>query len=71
MIVFASVVLFVSALFNIVVWPQFWKRVTADPRATDEAGKRTRFYTVHAVLFSIAILIAACSLAAGLALLIG
>lgn len=71
MIVFAAIVLLVSAVFNIVVWPQFWKRVTVDPRATDEAGKRTRFYTVHAVLFGIAILISACCLAAGAALLIG
>lgn len=72
MTIFAAIVLLVSAAFNIVVWPRFWKRVADDPRATDQAtGKRTRFYTVHAVLISIALLIGVCALGAGLALLIG
>lgn len=71
MIIFAAIVLLISAVFNIVVWPQFWRRVVADPRAADESGRHTRFYTVHAVLFSFSILLAACSLAASLALFIG
>ncbi|CAG7608534.1 SCO4848 family membrane protein [Leucobacter soli] len=67
----AGILLLVNAAYNLIVWPRFWKRVTVDPRARDEAGKPTRFYTVHAVLIGIALLIAVVSAVAGIALLIG
>ncbi len=70
MTVFAGIVLLLNAVYNAIVWPQFWKRVTADPRARDEHGAKTRFYTVHAVLISIALVIALVSAFAGVALLI-
>ena len=70
MSVFAGIMLLVNAGYNAIVWPQFWKRVTSDPRARDEAGKPTRFYTVHAVLIGIALLIALASAVAGVALLV-
>ncbi len=70
MSVFAGIMLLVNAAYNAIVWPQFWKRVTSDPRARDEAGKPTRFYTVHAVLIGIALLIALASAVAGVALLV-
>ncbi|MGD9606405.1 MAG: SCO4848 family membrane protein, partial [Leucobacter sp.] len=38
MSVFAGIMLLVNAAYNAIVWPQFWKRVTSDPRARDEAG---------------------------------
>ncbi len=63
--------LLVNAGYNAIVWPQFWKRVAADPRARDEAGAPTKFYRVHAILISIAIVIAVASAFAGVALLIG
>lgn len=66
---FAGIVLLVNAFFNVIVWPQFWKRVTADPRARDEAGKTTGFYRVHAVLIVLALVIAAVSALAGILLL--
>ncbi|GAA4734569.1 hypothetical protein GCM10023216_29030 [Isoptericola chiayiensis] len=53
-----SVVLLVAAVWNLVVWPQFWRRVTKDPRARDDAGRPTRFYTVHAVLVGVSVLLA-------------
>lgn len=65
MTVFLGVLLLVNAVFNVVVWPRFWKRVTADPRARDAEGRKTRFYTVHAVLIAAAIVIAAVSAVAG------
>lgn len=68
MIIFSAIVLLLSAVFSLVVWPQFWKRVTSDPRATDDAGNRTRFYTVHAVLIGIAMVLAILSLVAGIGL---
>ena len=66
----AAVVLFVSAVFNVVTWPRFFKRVAADPRARDAAGKPTTFYTVHLVLVVIALVLAAASVAVGIALLV-
>lgn len=70
MSVFAGIMLLVNAAYNAIVWPQFCKRVTSDPRARDEAGKPTRFYTVHAVLIGIALLIALASAVTGVALLV-
>lgn len=70
MTVFAGILLLVNAFFNVIVWPQFWRRVTADPRARDESGKKTKFYTVHAVLISIALIIAVASAVAGIAVLV-
>lgn len=55
---FWSVVLIVAAVWNLVVWPQFWRRVTKDPRARDAAGRATRFLTVHAVLVGISVVLA-------------
>jgi hypothetical protein len=68
---FAAIVLFASALFNVVAWPRFLKRVSVDPRARDTAGRPTAFYRVHAVLVAIALVIAAASVIAGILLLIG
>ncbi len=71
MTVLAGILLLLNALFNAIVWPQFFKRVAADPRARDESGATTKFYRVHAVLIAIALVIAAVSAVAGIALLIG
>lgn len=69
MAIFAGIVLLLNALYNAIVWPRFWKRVASDPRARDEAGRPTRFYTVHAVLIGAALVIAAVSAVAGIGLL--
>lgn len=71
MVVFAGIMLLINALYNVIVWPRFWTRVTKDPRARDEQGRATRFLTVHAVLISLALLIAAISAIAGVMLLLG
>ena len=68
--ILAAVVLFVSAVFNVVTWPRFFKRVATDPRARDAAGKPTTFYTVHLVLVIIALVRAAASVVVGIALLV-
>lgn len=62
-------VLVVGAVFNVVTWPTFLRRVSRDPRATDAAGRRTRFFTVHLVLVVIAMVLAALFVA--LAILLG
>ena len=70
MLVFAAVVLFVGALFNLVAWPRFFQRVAKDSRARDAAGKPTTFYTVHFVLLLIALVIAVAAVVAGILLLV-
>lgn len=50
-----SVVLVLAGAWNLGVWPQFWQRVSADPRARDADGRVTRFFTVHLVLVSVSL----------------
>ncbi|KAM9864724.1 hypothetical protein ACIFOC_02466 [Leucobacter aridicollis] len=69
MVVFAGILLLINAVYNVIVWPRFWTRVAQDPRARDEQGRATKFLTVHAVLISIALLIAAVSAVAGVLVL--
>jgi hypothetical protein len=70
MTVFAAIVLFLNAAFNVFAWPQFFQRVAKDARARDAAGKPTAFLKVHAVLLGVASLLALASLIAGVLLLI-
>lgn len=62
--------LFLNAAFNLVVWPPFLRRVRNDARAFHSDGKPTRFFTVHMVLITTALVIAAASLVAGIAALV-
>jgi hypothetical protein len=62
--VFLAVLLLVNALFTIVVWPTFYRRVANDARARDDSGRPTRFLAVHRVIVGIAFLIAAASIVA-------
>ena len=57
-----TVILIANAVFNLVTWPTFFKRVARDPRARDSAGKPTPFFTVHLVLLIIGLALAALSL---------
>lgn len=66
-----SVLLFINAAFNVIVWPQFYKRIVADPRARDAEGNATAFLKVHAVLIAAALVIALVSVIAGIAALVG
>ncbi|MRJ75311.1 hypothetical protein GEV29_02055 [Aeromicrobium sp. SMF47] len=52
-----SVLLIVAGLWNLVIWPQFLRRVMKDPRARDEAGKATTFLTVHLVLVTVSMVL--------------
>ncbi|HEV7948706.1 MAG TPA: hypothetical protein VGP24_02960 [Glaciihabitans sp.] len=63
--------LLINAAFNVIVWPQFYRRIKSDPRARDAAGNATTFLKVHLVLISIALVIAAVSAVFGLLSLIG
>jgi hypothetical protein len=70
-VIVLSVVLFLNAAFNALVWPQFYKRVARDPRARDENGKATAFLKVHAILIAIALVLALVSVLVGIAALTG
>lgn len=61
-----AVLLLIGAAFSVVVWPAFLRRVAADPRARDAAGKPTRFLTVHVTLVAIAVVIAIAQAVAGI-----
>lgn len=66
-----AILLFLNAAFNVLVWPQFYKRVAKDPRSKDEQGKATRFLIVHAVLISVSLVLALVSVLVGIAALVG
>jgi len=70
-VIVLAVVLFLNAAFNALVWPQFYKRVSNDPRARDENGKPTAFLKVHAVLIAIALVLALVSVLVGVVALTG
>lgn len=61
-----SILLLVNAVFAVVVWPTFYRRVANDSRARDAAGRPTKFLTVHRVLIGIALLIALVSAVFGI-----
>lgn len=64
-----AALLLANAVFNVLAWPTFLRRVLRDPRARDAAGKATRFLTVHIVLVTIALLLAAVSAVVAIVLL--
>ena len=66
-----AALLIANGVFNVVVWPTFFRRVFRDPRARDTAGRATRFLTVHAVIIAIALALAAASVVAGVLALTG
>ncbi|AYF98607.1 SCO4848 family membrane protein [Protaetiibacter intestinalis] len=70
MTVFAGILLLANALFNVVTWPTFLKRVARDERARDAAGRPTRFLRVHQVLVGIAMVLAAASAVVGVWVLV-
>jgi hypothetical protein len=64
--VFLGILLLANAVFNVVVWPQFYRRVAKDARARDAAGRPTAFLRVHAVLIGVALVLAVVSAVAGI-----
>jgi hypothetical protein len=62
----AAIFLLLNGVFNFIVWPPFYRRTAADPRAHDANGKATRFLRVHAILIGSALLLAVVSLVVGI-----
>lgn len=67
---FLALVLIVSGVWSLVVWPQFLRRVMKDPRARDAAGKATKFLTVHVVLVTVSMVLGAATAGIGIAALV-
>ncbi|MGY3127929.1 hypothetical protein ACVWW9_001428 [Agrococcus sp. UYP33] len=61
-----AVLLLIGAAFSAVVWPAFLRRIAADPRSRDAAGKPTRFLTVHLTLIGTALVIAVAQAVVGI-----
>lgn len=53
-----SLVLLVTAVWNLIVWPPFLRRVRRDARSRDDAGRATTFLRVHAVLIGVSLALA-------------
>ena len=66
-----AILLILNGVFNIVVWPTFFRRVLKDPRARDSAGRATAFLRVHAIIIGVALTLAALSLVGGVLGLMG
>jgi hypothetical protein len=66
----AAIFLLVNGVFNWIVWPPFYRRTAADPRARNADGRATRFLRVHAILIGTALLLATVSLVIGVLTLI-
>jgi len=65
-----AIILILNGVFNVAVWPTFFRRVARDPRARID-GKPSSFLIVHAVIVSIALVLAAVSIVVGALSLIG
>jgi len=53
-----SLVLLLTAVWNVVIWPPFLRRVRADERSRDAAGNATTFLRVHTILIAISLTLA-------------
>ena len=60
-----ALLLILNGVFNLAVWPTFFRRVAKDARARDASGKATTFLLVHAVIVAVALVLAVVSLVAG------
>ena len=66
-----GVFLLVNAAFSALVWSRLYARIDKDERSRDENGKKTKFYKVHAALYSIELLLAITSVTLGVSVLAG
>jgi len=53
-----SILLLITAVWNLLIWPRFWQRIAADPRSRDADGRATKFLTVHSVLIAVSLALA-------------
>ncbi|NJC21782.1 hypothetical protein BJ994_000858 [Arthrobacter pigmenti] len=61
-----SIVLVVSGLWTLIVWPPFLRRILKDPRSRNEHGAPTRFLKVHFMLITTSMILGAATLVIGI-----
>jgi hypothetical protein len=66
-----SVVLILAGLWSLIVWPPFLRRILKDPRARDDAGRPTRFMSVHIMLVSTSMVLGLATAVIGVRALLG
>jgi hypothetical protein len=66
-----SVLLILSGVWSLLVWPPFLRRVMKDPRAKDSSGRATRFLTVHMMLVTTSMVLGLATAIVGLRTLFG
>ncbi len=57
-----SLILLLSGLWTLIVWPPFLRRILKDPRSRDEKGAPTRFLKVHFMLITTSMILGAATL---------
>jgi hypothetical protein len=66
-----ALVLILSGLWSLAVWPPFLRRVLKDPRSRDEAGASTRFLKVHLMLVTTSMILGLATAVIGVRALAG
>lgn len=65
-----ALILILSGVWTLIVWPPFLRRILKDPRARDEKGAPTRFLTVHLMLISTSMILGAATAIIGIRALV-
>ncbi|WP_298253408.1 SCO4848 family membrane protein [uncultured Arthrobacter sp.] len=65
-----ALVLILSGVWSLVVWPPFLRRVLRDPRSRDGDGRGTRFLKVHIMLVSTSMILGAATAVIGVRALV-
>lgn len=66
-----ALILILSGVWTLIVWPPFLRRILKDPRARDESGAATRFLKVHFMLISTSMILGLATLVIGVRTLAG
>ena len=65
-----ALILILSGVWTLIVWPPFLRHVLKDPRARDEKGAPTRFLTVHLMLITTSMILGAATAIIGIRALV-
>lgn len=66
-----ALVLILTGVWTLIVWPPFLRRVFKDPRAKNENGSATRFLKVHFMLITTSMILGLATGIIGLRALMG
>ncbi|GAA1119978.1 SCO4848 family membrane protein [Arthrobacter flavus] len=65
-----ALILILSGVWTLIVWPPFLRRIFKDPRSKDEQGAPTRFLKVHFMLISTSMILGLATLVIGIRTLV-